>query len=64
MTTASVCRESVREAAVSVRGVYATEAMMGLMNFVAVIALTACAVCHAPVRGTERMVAQTLPRSI
>ncbi len=63
MTTASVCRESVCETAVSVRGVYVTVAMMVLMDMVAVAAVTASVVFYQPIRGTERVGVPTRPRS-
>ena len=54
--TASVCTESVREAAVSVYGLYATEAMMTPMDIVAVLlGLVMFAVLFALIYGIERI---------
>ena len=56
MTTVSVCRESVRHGAVSVCGVYATEAMMLLMDIVAVLlGLVMFAVLYVLIFGIERI---------
>ena len=56
MTTPSVCSESVREGAVSVRGVYATGAMMMPMDIVAVLlGLVMFAVLYVRIFGIERI---------
>jgi len=59
-----VCRESVREAPVSVCGVYAREAMIVIMNIVAAAVVALCAVFYAPIRATSRMAPATQRRSI
>ena len=63
MTTQPVCRESVCETPISVRGVYATVAMMVLVDMVAVAAVTASVVLYQPIRGTERVGVPPRPRS-
>lgn len=56
MITYQVCRESVREAPVSVRGVYATAAMMVVMDIVAVVlAIVTFAVLYVLIFGIDRI---------
>jgi hypothetical protein len=56
VTTTPVCRESVREAQISVRGVYAARAMIVAMDILAVVlGLVMFAVLLGLIFGIERI---------
>ena len=56
MTATTVCRESVREAQISVRGVYARKAIIVAMDILAIVlGLVMFAVLYVLIFGIERV---------